>query len=239
MSGHSKWSTIKRQKGVADAKRSAVFGKLARQIAIAARDGKDPDSNFRLRLAIDRARAVNMPNGNIDRAIKTGSGELKGDQMKEILYEGYGPGRVAILAQALTDNPNRTAGDIRSIFNKHGGSLGATNSVAWMFTRRGVARVPLAIISTPRDTLELEAIDAGAEDVVESDGGVEFLTSPEKLFHLRDWLVARVGSVEQAEVVWVPNTTVDVADTDRSTLDQLLEHLDDHDDISSLYTNEA
>lgn len=239
MSGHSKWSTIKRQKGVADAKRSALFSKLARQISLAARAGKDPEANFKLRLAIDRARAANLPNTNIERAVKAGSGELAGSDLKELTYEGYGPGNVAVLVQALTDNPNRTAPEIRSLFSAHGGSLGAANSVAWMFQSRGVFRLPLNTLDPEREARELALIDAGADDVIENQDELIVYTPPEKFATVRAWLSDQHISPTAADLELVPQTTVTVDQTVQSQLYALLEALDAHDDVTAVYTNEA
>ncbi len=187
MSGHSKWSTIKRQKAVTDSRRAAVFTKLGRLIAVAARaGGGDPVMNFRLRLAIDKARAANVPNDNIERAVKAGSGEEKEGQTKEIVYEGFGPGGVAVIVNALTDNPNRTASEVRTAFAKHGGSLGGQNSVAWMFRLRGVLAIPKdALPGADREALELSVIDAGADDVREEGDVLVIECPPDRLPALR------------------------------------------------------
>lgn len=239
MSGHSKWSTIKRQKGVADAKRSAMFGKLSRQISIAARDGKDPESNFKLRLAIDRARAVNMPNANIERAILAGSGAQDASGLKEITYEGFGPGNIAVLAQALTDNPNRTAPELRSLFAKHGGTLGATNSVAWMFLPRGIFRVNKNALGNQLEAQELALIDAGADDVFDAGEALLVYTVPERFGVIRDWFAAQQIVPEEAELGFIPHNPVELSATDQAPLYALLEALEDHDDITNVYTNEA
>src|SRR6188474_3298754 len=177
MSGHSKWSTIKRQKGANDAKRGAVFTKVAREIMVAARaGGGDPDANFRLRLAVDKARSVNMPQDNIKRAIEKATGGGDAEQFEEIVYEGYGPGGVAVLVEAATDNRNRTAADVRSIFTKAGGQLAGSGAVAWQFEPRGLIAVPAG---RDADDIALAAIDAGAEDVDTSDPAhIEVFTSP-------------------------------------------------------------
>ncbi len=233
MSGHSKWSTIKRQKGVADAKRSAVFGKLARQIAVAARDGADPDTNFKLRLAIDRARAVNMPNDNVERAVAAGSGQNRDQALKEMLYEGFGPGQLPIIVQATTDNPNRTAGDLRSIFTKHGGSLGGTNSVSWMFDRVGVVTVEPSPGAAQIDDFTLAAIDAGANDFRSEENAWLLMSAPEKLSALSAWARQAGLLVSRAEVVWLPKTS----GPDLSAEGQrLLEALDEHDDVDQVFT---
>lgn len=239
MSGHSKWSTIKRQKGLADNRRSAVFTKLARQITVAARDGGDPEANFKLRLAIDRARAANLPNLNIERAIQSGTGESKGDQMKPVTYEGFGPGQVAIVAQGLTDNPNRTSAEVRNLFTKHGGTLGSINSVAWMFILAGVLRVPLAILGNQREAIELGLIDAGAVDVRTEDDELIIQTDPAKLMVVRNWLVSQQLSPTSADLEFLPQTTTTIDQPTQTKLHALLAALDEHDDVTAIFSNEA
>ena len=190
MSGHSKWAQIKRKKGVADVKKGAMFTRLGREIAIAAREGGgDPDANFALRLAVDKARTSNMPKENIERAIKRGTGELnEGGQLEEVMYEGYGPGAAALLVQVLTDNRNRAASEVRHIFTRGGGNLAAANAVAWMFEKKGV--ITIEGVKNP-DDLELELIDAGADDF-KADGNVlEVYCAPEHLKALREALEKR------------------------------------------------
>lgn len=241
MSGHSKWSTIKRQKGVADAKRSSIFSKLSRLISIATRvGGKDPASNFSLRLAIDKAKAANMPNDNIERAIKAGAGELKDGQVKEALYEGFGPAGVAVLVQAVTDNSNRTSADLRSLFQKYGGTLGGQNSVAWMFQLRGVVRIPRAQVSSDKQTeIELGAIDAGAEDMREEDGGLVIITPVESLAAMKHWLESLRLTPEEADVEYVPTMPANIDEAARQKLHSLLSDLDEHPDVTNLFTNDA
>lgn len=241
MSGHSKWSTIKRQKGIADSKRSAAFSKLGRLITIAARTGgKDPAMNFRLRLAIDKAREVNMPNANIERAVAAGAGEGKGLVSKEALYEGFGPAGVAVIVEAVTDNPNRTSAEIRSLFSKAGGSLGAQNSVSWMFALRGVIRLAADTVTPElRDDFFLAAIDAGAEDVREEGEQTLLLSTPDKLQALKLWTEQRSVTSMSAELEFIPTTTVVVADADQPALHALLEALDDHPDVTNVFSNDA
>lgn len=241
MSGHSKWSTIKRAKGVTDARRSLVFTKYARIITVAVREGgKDPDMNFKLRLAIDKAKSVNMPNDNIERAIKSGAGELKGEQTKEVLYEGFGPGGVAVMAQTITDNTNRTAGDLRGIFQKFGGSMGGQNSVAWMFQMRGVIRLPLAALKEKSvDAVELGVIDAGAEDVNINDDQLTILTAPDKGKVVEQWLADQgIAGAPTVTELW-PQTTVTIDEPIRQQLYRLLEALEDQPDVTDVYTNDA
>jgi YebC/PmpR family DNA-binding regulatory protein len=237
MSGHSKWSSIKRQKGLNDTKRGAVFTKVAREIMVAARSGGgDPDGNFRLRLAIDKARSVNMPMDNIKRAIERAAGAGEGEQFEEIVYEGYGPGGVAVLVEAATDNRNRTAADVRSIFTKAGGQLAGAGAVAWQFEPRGL----IAVGSNGKDADEvaLAAIDAGAEDVDTSDGErVEVYTSPADLQRVRKALDDAGVSIETAENAMVAKTTVEVdANRARQNL-RMIEALEDLDDVQRVTAN--
>lgn len=238
MSGHSKWSTIKRQKAVTDARRSAAFTKLARQITIAARlGGGDPTMNFRLRLAIDKAKGANVPNDNIDRAIKTGTGEGKDGQTKDMIYEGFGPGGAAIMVEAITDNSNRTAAEVRGVFSKFGGSMGGQNSVGWMFVRSGVLRSGTGLSAEQYEAIELQAIDAGATDVRVEDGTLVILCTPEELSKLQTTLSAATSF--EADVELVPTTTVSPSEPDRAALYTLLEHLDDLDDVTRVTSNEV
>ena len=237
MSGHSKWSTIKRQKGANDAKRGALFTKVAREIMVAARTGGgDPDANFRLRLAMDKARAVNMPLDNIKRAIERAAGAGEGDQFEEIAYEGYGPGGVAILVEAATDNRNRTASDVRSMFAKAGGQLAGSGAVAWQFEPRGLISIPAA--GRDADDIALRAIDAGASDVDTSDPGViEIYTYPADLERVRTALEAGGIPVESAESTMIAKTTVELdAHRARQNL-RLIEMLEDLDDVQRVTAN--
>jgi YebC/PmpR family DNA-binding regulatory protein len=237
MSGHSKWSTIKRAKGVTDAKRSAVFTKVTREIMVAARTGGgDPDANFRLRLAMDKARGVNMPLDNIKRAIDKATGSGEGEEFEEIVYEGYGPGGVALLVEAATDNRNRTAADVRSIFTKAGGSLAGSGAVAWQFEPRGL----IGVKSNGRDPdeLALAAIDAGAEDVDTSDSErVEVYTQPADLQRVRAALDSAGIAVDSAENAMVAKSQVEVdANRARQNL-RLIELLEELDDVQRVTAN--
>jgi YebC/PmpR family DNA-binding regulatory protein len=236
MSGHSKWSQIKRQKGVNDTKRGAVFTKVAREIMIAARaGGGDPDGNFRLRLAMEKARSVNMPQDNIKRAIERASGAGEGDQIEEIVYEGYGPGGVAILVETATDNRNRTAADVRSIFTKAGGQLAGAGAVAWQFEPRGM--IALTANGRDPDEVALTAIDAGAEDVEESGDRIEVYTSPGDLERVRKSLDAAGLPVESAENAMVAKNTVEV-DGQRARQNlRLVESLEELDDVQRVTAN--
>jgi YebC/PmpR family DNA-binding regulatory protein len=235
MSGHSKWSTIKRQKGAKDAARGAVFTKLGNAIAIAARAGADPEMNFALRLAIDRAKAANMPNANIQRSIDRGSGKLGGEQIQEVMYEGYGPGGIAVLVECATDNVNRTYPEVRLAFTKHGGNIAEKGAVAFQFDRKGVIRVK----GTGEDLL-LQILDAGAEDAIEEDGETIVYTDPKALAQVRDALRDQDLELTEAELTFVPNNTVTV--DDEATLGKimrLMDALDELDDVTNTHTNFA
>ncbi|MFH0829481.1 MAG: YebC/PmpR family DNA-binding transcriptional regulator [Candidatus Kerfeldbacteria bacterium] len=234
MSGHSKWAQIKRQKGAADTKKGAAFTKLANAITIAAREGgKDPSMNFRLRLAIEKAREANMPKDNVDRAIKRGIGEANDRPIEAITYEGYGPGGIAVVVEALTDNRNRTTSELRSTFSKYGGTLANTNSVLWMFERRGFLEVP----SNNRDAIELSAIDAGALDFDEINGTLAIYTDPNTLMKVREAIAGIGASVATAEIVLVPTTTVIPNEQDRTKTQELLLALEELQDVTNVSSN--
>ncbi len=238
MSGHSKWSTIKHKKGAADAKRGKLFSKLSRAIMVAAKEGGgDPATNLALQNAIEKARSYSMPKDNIERAIAKGTGEGgDGSSFETVVYEGYGPEGVAVLVEALTDNRNRTASDVRHLFTKHGGNLGATGAVAWQFERRGVVLV--AADGTDEDDLVLAAADAGADDV-ERDGDVfQVASAPEMLAAVRGALEQAGFAIESAELSMVPKVTVAIADeaTARKVV-RLVEGLEDSDDVQDVYAN--
>ena len=236
MSGHSKWSQIKRQKGANDAKRGAVFTKVAREIAMAAREGGgDPDANFKLRLAMEKARAVNMPADNIKRAIERAAGAGEGVQFEEIAYEGYGPGGVAILVEAATDNRNRTAADIRAIFTKAGGQLAGAGAVAWQFEPRGL--IAIARGSGDADEVALLAIDAGADDVDSQSDPIEVLTDPAQLETVRRGLEAAGVRVESAELTMRARNVVEVDGPHARQNLRLIEALEDHDDVQRVTAN--
>ena len=239
MSGHSKWSTIKHQKGAADVKRGAVFTKLTRDITLAVREGGgDPDMNFRLRLAIDKAKSNNMPLDNVTRAIKRGTGEGgEGEEkLEEIIYEGYGPGGGAILLQAVTTNRNRTAADVRSTFSRGGGNLGESGCVAWNFELMGV--LTLEIDDEARaEELGLFAIDAGAEDIDIEDGVLEIHTSPDVLLDVRSALESEGASPDSAEIAMVPKTTVNLEPKQAEQTLKLLDALEDLADVQKAYTS--
>jgi len=236
MSGHSKWSTIKRQKGVNDSKRSAMFTKVAREIAVAARaGGGDPDANYRLRLAIDKARSINMPADNIKRSIDKATGGGDAEQFEEIVYEGYGPGGVAVLVEAATDNRNRTAAEVRSIFAKTGGQLAGSGAVAWQFEARGLITVPRD--GADPDEVALTAIDAGAVDVDSESDPIEIYTEPADLEGVRKALDAAGINVEDAENAMLAKQTVSLeADQVRKAM-RMVDLLEELDDVQRVTTN--
>ena len=236
MSGHSKWSTIKRKKGALDAKRGQIFTKLIREITVAARHGGgNPEFNPRLRLAVDTAKAQNMPSDNIERAIKKGTGELEGVSYEEIAYEGYGPGGVALYIETLTDNGNRTVADVRHALGKHGGSLGTSGSVAWQFERKG--QVVIDAASYTEEAVFEAAIEAGAEDVVRE--GDEFIVTCEyTVFNEVQEGIKNAGiEPSSAELTWIPSNEVAVAGKDAEKLLKLLDALDELDDVQHVHSN--
>ena len=237
MSGHSKWSTIKHKKSAQDAKRGKLFTKLIREIMVAARlGGGDPEANPRLRSAIAAAKAANMPKDNIERAIKKGTGELEGEKYEEVVYEGYGPGGVAVMVEAMTDNRQRTVADVRHIFSKRGGSLGEPGSVAWMFEKKGLIVVEKSKVD--EDTVMAAALDAGAEDLKEQDSEWEIYTAPEEFENVRAALEAAGIPMLSAQVSMVPKTVVEVSD--QKTAEQvlkLMEALEESDDVQNVYAN--
>ncbi len=236
MSGHSKWSSIKHQKGVTDARRGQLFTKLAREIIVAVREGgSNPEANFRLRLAIQRARDNNMPLDNIERAIKRGSGEAEGVSLVEMVLEGYGPSGTAILVQALSDNRNRTLQDVRNIFSRHGGSLGESGCVAWLFDSRGVITVETKELDA--EELALQAIDAGAEDVKVEDGYIEIYTKPDELEAVRERLTQGKLSAASAELSMVPKTTVELEEKAAIQTLKILDKLEGLDEVQHVSSN--
>jgi YebC/PmpR family DNA-binding regulatory protein len=233
MSGHSKWSTIKRQKGLKDAAKGNLFTKLGHMIAIAARSGSDPETNFSLRLAVDRARAANMPLANIQRSIDRGSGKSGEAQLQEMLYEGYGPGGVAILVEAATDNINRTYPDVRLAFTKHGGSLAEKGAVAFQFDRKGVIRV-----KGSNDDILMQTLDAGAEDAQEEDGETVIYTEPHEFAKVRDNLQTSGLEIAEAELTYVPKNTVTISDAETARkIIRLMDALESLDDVTNTHVN--
>ena len=237
MAGHSKWANIKNKKGKTDAERGKIFTKIGRQIAVAVKEGgSDPDTNPRLRDAIASARAANMPNDNIIRSIKRASGELGNVTYEEVTYEGYGPNGVAIIVQALTDNRNRTAGEMRYVFDRIGGSLGATGCVSWMFDRKGL----IVIEDTQEvneDDLMMCALEAGAEDIELEDGVFEILTDPSDFTVVREELEGSGYTIASSEVIMIPQNYVELVGEDYDKALSVFEKLEDHDDVQNVYHN--
>lgn len=234
MSGHSKWSTIKRQKGAADAKRGAVFTKIGNQIAIAARTGTDPAMNPSLAMVIEKAKAVNMPMANIERAIQRVS-DKSAAAVDEVTYEGYGPGGIAVIVEAATDNKNRTYPDVRHAFSKNGGNIAEPGSVAFQFTRKGVMRVKF---NNSADEALLDALDAGAEDAQEEEGALTVYTDPKSLHAVSSDLRNKGYAVSDAELTFSPNAIIEISDADtaRKVL-KLMDALDDLDDVVAVHSN--
>ncbi|MBI1847858.1 MAG: YebC/PmpR family DNA-binding transcriptional regulator [Candidatus Rokubacteria bacterium] len=236
MSGHSRWSQIKRKKGKTDVQRGKLFSKILREITVAARNGGgDPKVNMRLKAAMESAKEANMPHDNIKRAIQKGTGELPGEQYEEISYEGYAPGGVAVMIRVLTDNRNRTAPEIRHTFEKHGGHMGASGAVGWMFDRKGIIQVDAERIS--EDDLMTVALDAGAQDMRRVEKAFEITTAPGEMDAVRAALEQRHAPVVQAEVMFVPQSTVRVEGKEAPQVLKLIEALEELDDVQAVYAN--
>ncbi|MFZ5650789.1 MAG: YebC/PmpR family DNA-binding transcriptional regulator [Bacillota bacterium] len=238
MSGHSKWSTIKRKKAKVDAVRGRIFTQLGKEIIMAAKaGGGDPENNLRLKNAITKAKEANIPNENIQRAIMKGTGELGGGSYEEIVYEGYGPGGVAVMLEAMTDNRNRTAGEIRHLFSKYGGNLGESGCVSWMFEKKGVIMVEKGP-GADEDDLVLAALDAGAEDMKSEDDDVyEIITDPENFEAVRDVISEKGFKLPEAQVSMIPKTTVKIQGAQAEMMLKLMDSLEDLDDVNEIYTN--
>ncbi|MGI5873257.1 MAG: YebC/PmpR family DNA-binding transcriptional regulator [Bacillota bacterium] len=237
MSGHSKWANIKRRKGAVDAERAKAFTKISREIIVAVQQGgPDPDGNFRLKLMIQKAKAANMPNDNINRCIQKAAGNTEGTKMDEIVYEGYGPAGTAILLEIMTDNRNRTASEIRYLFSRNGGNLGETGCVAWMFDR--VGRIVIPMEGKDEDDVMMAALDAGAEDVGFEDGNCEIVTLPENLEDVRKGLMEQGFEPSEVEVTRIPKNTVAVEDVEQARqVVKLYDALDEYDDVQNAYSN--
>lgn len=231
MAGHSHWKQVKNQKGIADKKKSSLFGKLSRAITVAAREGTNLDFNVRLRLAIDQAREANMPKDNIERALAKASGEGGGAALEEITYEGFGPAGVAFLMVAVTDNRNRASSFLKSTFNKYGGSLGSTNSVQWMFQKKGFLRIPAG------ETNELAAIEAGAEDVVQDDGALTVITSASEFENVKKVLQEKHIAIEASEIRMDAKEKVSLDEEQKAKVQKVFEEIEENEDISEVYTN--
>jgi len=236
MSGHSKWSTIKHKKATQDARRGKLFTQLAREITIAAREGGgDPDTNFRLRLATDKARTANMPKENVERAIKRGTGELKGEELAEVTYEGYAPNGVALLVQVLTDNKNRTVADVRRTLTRQGGTLADAGAVVWQFDRKGY--IAIAPDGMDQDTLFEIAVEAGAEDVVFSDDLIEVYAGLENFQTVREALQEAGIRFETAELAMLPKTTLQLEEKETLRVMGVIDALEELDDVQQVYSN--
>ncbi len=237
MSGHSKWSTIKRAKAVTDQRKGSLFTKLSKNITIAAKQGGgDPNMNFKLRLTIDKAKSANMPNDNIERAIKRGTGELKDIILEEVTYECYGPNGIAIIIIATTDNKNRTASVIRSTLAKHQGNLGNTGSVMWMFDQKGIIRILKENIKN-KDEFELNIIDQGAEDIEEEDEGFTITSSVEDFKKIQEYIDQKSIPFESAAIEMVPKDKIDIDEKSKEKIEKLFAELEDDDDVNEYYTN--
>ena len=236
MSGHSRWSQIKRKKGKTDVQRGRVFSKILREVTVAARNGGgDPKANMRLKAAIEAARAANLPSENLKRAIQKGTGELPGEAYEEIMYEGYAPGGVAVLIRVLTDNRNRTAPEVRHLFEKHGGNMGASGSVAWVFERKGVIQVDAEKMN--EDDVLAVALDAGAQDMRRVEKVYEITTGPAEMETVRSALEARRAPVLEAAVAFVPQSTVRVEGKEAHAVLRLIEALEEQEDVQAIYSN--
>nr|ADM94930.1 hypothetical protein [uncultured Atribacterota bacterium] len=235
MSGHSKWSTIKRKKGKADAERGKLFGKINRLISVAARNGADPETNVELRNAIQVARENNMPNENIERAIKRGTGEIEGVSYEEVIYEGYGPGGVAVLVKALTDNRNRTVSEIRKIFSKHGGNLGSTGCVAWLFSQKAYFAFDRKKVDQDK-ILDL-ALEVEVEDIEIDEKNIEVTLPPSDFEKFKQLLAENQIEYTVAEITMIPQTTIDLEGKKAEQMLNLMEQLEDQDDVQNVYAN--
>ena len=236
MSGHSKWSTIKHKKAATDARRGKLFTRLAREITIAAREGGgNSDTNFGLRLAVDKARAANMPKENIERAIKRGTGELKGEDLAEVMYEGYAPNGVALLVKVLTDNKNRTVSEVRRILTRQGGTMADAGAVAWQFERKGY--IAIAPNGMDEDTIFEVAVEAGAEDVVFGDDMIEVYADPENFQAVRQALQEAGIQFETTELAMIPKTTMQLAEKETLQVMGIIDALEELDDVQQIYSN--
>lgn len=239
MAGHSKWANIKHKKARQDARKGKVFTKLAREISVAAKEGGgDPEANYSLNQAIQKAKSSNMPNENIERAIKKGTGELEGVNYEKIVYEGYGPNGTAVMCIALTDNKNRTAGEVRHTFSNRGGNLGENGCVAWMFDQKGYMAVELEETGQDEEEVLLNAIEAGAEDVKSENGVLEIYTIPETFNEVKEAVEKAGVTLSAAEISMIPQNTVTIEDTDTANkMLNLVDELEDHDDVQEVFAN--
>ena len=235
MSGHSKWSTIKRKKGAEDAKRGKIFTKIGRELETAAREGPDPDTNFKLRLVIEKARQANMPKENIERAIRRGAGLEKGQALEDLTFEGYGPHGVAMLVHVTTDNRNRAVAEMRSVFNQHGGNLGESGCVAWLFESKGY--ITLAVNDSDPDELAMIAIEVGADDVTVADDLVEVFTTPGDFQAVRESLQEQGLAIDSAELAMIPKSLAQLGEKETFQVMNLVDKLEELDDVQQVYSN--
>jgi YebC/PmpR family DNA-binding regulatory protein len=236
MSGHSHWATIKHKKAATDAKKGKVFSKIAKALMIAARQGgADPNMNLKLKYAMDAAREVSMPRDSVDRAVKKGAGKLEGAELVESLYEGYGPGGVALMIEVLSDNKNRTVSELRKIFERRGGNIGANGCVAWMFGKKGVVRIPVA--GQTEDALTELALDAGADNIEKEDDAFVVTTKPEDLIKIREFFEKKGVKVESAKTHQVPSTIITCDGSTGRRVLELLDEIESHDDVQNVYAN--
>lgn len=236
MSGHSHWSSIKYKKGAADARRGKAFSKIARVLEVAAKEGgSDPAANAKLRIAIEQAKKLNLPKENIERAIKRGTGEIEGLKFEEILLEAYGPGKIAIIIEGITDNKNRTLSEIKQILNQHNGKLANEGSVKWLFDRRGAITLPIE--NKNKEGLELAAIEAGAEDIYWHENFLDVYTKPEKLEEVKKNLEEKEIKIESASLDWVAKEEIKVEEKDKAMLEKLFEALDENEAVQEIYSN--
>lgn len=239
MSGHSHARTIAHDKGIADAKRGMAFSKFARMISIAAKNGKNPAMNSQLRMAIDKAREINMPTDNIERAIKRGAGELEGVKLEEFIFEAFGPGKVAIIIEVITDNKNRALNEVKKILGQSGGKLATAGSVKWLFERKGV--ITLSLINNKenfnKDNLELKVIETGAEDIFWHEEFLDVRTKAEKLEEVKKNIETQNIKLESTSLDWVPKETINISEKDKATCEKLFEALDENEDIQEIYSN--
>jgi len=237
MSGHSHWATIKRGKETEDKKRGKIFSKMSRVISIAAKEGGDSETNSKLRMAIEQAKSFNMPKDNIERAVKKGTGELAGEKLGEVVFEAFGPGKTAIIIEGITDNKNRTLGEIKQALNQKGGKLANEGSVKWLFDRKGTIAINSEESEKNKEELELKAIDSGAEDIYEHDNGIDIYTKPENLEKVKKNLEKKDINIESASLSWIPKETTELNKKDKNNCLELFELLDENDAVQDIYSN--
>jgi YebC/PmpR family DNA-binding regulatory protein len=238
MSGHSHWASIKHKKGAADAKRSKVFSKLAREITVAAREGGgDTTFNSKLRMVVDKAKALNMPADNVDRAIKKGTGEIEGEQLEPIIIEAYGPGGISLIIEGITDNKNRTLGEIKKTLNENNGKMVAEGAIKWMFDRKGVIEINIAKCAKTKEDLEMAAIEAGAADILWNEEVMEIQTNPENLEKVRKTLEDAGIMAEGAALSWIAKENIKLSEKENESCQKLFEALDENDAVQEIYSN--